>query len=94
MSALCDYFGDTLLVLSAPGLANMLIFWKLCHFQLHNTSEFDNSNVREIAAHIRQETRKTEKTLYKVHFDSDSMCEGYSDTLMDLLAEMKIPKLY
>ena len=94
MSALCDHFGDTLLVLPAPGLADILTFRKSCHFQLHKTSEFDNSDVREIAARIRHETRKAEKTLYKVHFDSDSICEGYSNTLMDLLAEMKIPKQY
>ena len=94
VSVLCDHFGDTLFALSAPGLANILTFRKSRHFQLHNTSEFDNSDGREIAARIRQETRKTEKTLHKVHLDSDSICEGYSDTLMDLLAEMKFPKLY
>ena len=81
VSAFCDYFGDTLLVLSVPGLANILTLRKSCHFQLHNTSEFDNKDVKEIAARIKQKTRKTEKTLYKVHFDSDSICEEYSDTL-------------
>ena len=81
VSALCDFLGNTLLVLSASGLANILTFRKSCHFQLHSTSEFDNSNISEIVTCIRQETRKTEKILYKVHFDTLTLIQYVRDTV-------------
>ena len=36
---------------------------------------------------------RTDRTLYKIQFDSNTIGEGYSNTLLNLLSELKIPQL-
>ena len=40
-----------------------------------------------------KKTERTDMTLYKIQFDSNTIYEGYSDTLMNLLSELKMPLL-
>ena len=87
ISKLVEYFGKETVLLSAPGLASILVFKMHCHFTLQNIEESEN---KEIAASIQKETQRTERTKYKVQFDADSLAEGFS---MELLSELKVDKL-
>ena len=40
-----------------------------------------------------KKTERTDMTLYKIQFDSNTIYEGYSDTLTNLLSELKMPLL-
>ena len=97
MSNLVDYFGKETVLLTSPGVANILVLKKFCHFTLHNIDDSENKiNLKDIAAAIQMETQRTERTKYKVKFDIESpeyLAEGFSDTLMELLSELKIDKL-
>ena len=70
VNSLCNHSGDSLLVFSASGVASVLVFRKRCHFQLYAANDLDKLNIRVIASQINEETVKTEKTIYKVNFDS------------------------
>ena len=53
----------------------------------------NDKDVKEFAERIKTETERTDGTLYKIQFDSNTICGGCSDTLMNLLSELKIPQL-
>ena len=97
MSNLVDYFGKETVLLTSPGVASILVFKKFCHFTLHNIDDSENKiNLKDVAAAIQMETQRIERTKYKVQFDiesPESLDEGFSDTLMELLSELKIDKL-
>ena len=93
ISKLVEYFGKATVLLSAPGLASILVFKKHCHFTLQNIEDSENKYLKEIAVMIQKETQRTERIKYKVQFDADSLAEGFSTTLMELLSELKIDKL-
>ena len=38
-------------------------------------------------------TERTDRTLYKIQFDSNTIYEGCSNKLVNLLSELKIPQL-
>ena len=38
-------------------------------------------------------TERTDRTLYKIQFDSNTIYEGRSNKLVNLLSELKIPQL-
>ena len=88
-SALKNHFGDALVILPSPGVASILTFRKSCHFRLQNSNDIDE----EFAECIKTETERTDITLYKIQFDSNTIYEGYSETLMNLLSELKMPLL-
>ena len=85
-----ENFGNEVVLLSSPGVASILVFRKHCHFKLQNIDDSNDKNLKIIATAIRTETSSTVKTQYKVRFDIGSITEGFSERLMDLLAELKI----
>jgi hypothetical protein len=89
------FFGDEVMLLSSPGVASMLVLKKYCHFTLQNVDDNDNKNLTEVAKSIKAETIQTERNMYKVFlkFDINSIAEGFSDALMNLLEELKLDKL-
>ena len=93
MDKLIRHFGKEVAYLSSPGYASVIVFKKFCHYTLRTVDDDENKNVKQIASTIQKETEKTEKTKYKVQFDIDSIVEGFSETLMQLLSELNIPKL-
>ena len=90
-NALKNHFGDSLVVLSSPGVASILTFRKSCHFRLQNDNDIDDKDVKEFSEHIKTETERTDRTLYKIQFDSNTLCEGYSGALLNLPSELKVP---
>ena len=93
MSKLVDYFGKETAYLSCPGHASLLVFKKFCHYTLCNIEDDEDKNLKDIAALIQKETKRTDRTKYKVQFGIDLIVEGFSETLMELLSELKISKL-
>ena len=57
------------------------------------SNDIDDKDVKEFAERMKTETERIYRTLYKIQFDSNTVCEGYSNTLMNLLSELKIPQL-
>ena len=57
------------------------------------SNDIDDKDVQEFAERIKTETVRTDRILYNIQFDSNTICEGYSNTLMNLLSELKIPQL-
>ena len=92
-NSLKNHFGDSLVALSFPGVASILTFRKSCHFRLQNSNDVSDKDVKEFAERLKTETERTYRTLYKIQFDSNTICEGCSDTLMNLLSGLKVPQL-
>lgn len=88
-----NHFGDSLVVLSSPGVTNIFAFRKSCHFHLQNINDIEDRDVKEFAEHIKTETERTNRTLYKIQFNLNTVCDGYSYTFMNLLSELRIPQL-
>ena len=57
------------------------------------SNDIDDKDVQEFAERIKTETVRTDRILYNSQFDSNTIYEGYSNTLMNLLSELKIPQL-
>ena len=81
------------MLLSSLGLASILVFKKYCHFALQNADDGDDKNLRIVAVAIKAEPSATDRNQYKVQFDVDTVNEGFSATLMNLLGELNIGKL-
>ena len=92
INALTEQFNDSHALLSSPGVASILIFRRSCHFHLQN-NDIDDKDLKEFAERVKIETERTDKTLYKIQIDLNTICEGYSDTLMNLLSELKTRQL-
>lgn len=92
---LVRYFGKEVAYLSSPSFASVLVFKKFCHYTLRTTDDNDDNskNVKQLASTIKKETKSTDRTQYTIQFDVDSIVEGFSETLMDLLSELNVPKL-
>lgn len=69
-NALKIRFSRLLVFLLFLGVANILIFRKLCHFGLQKRNVIDDKKVKEFAEGIKTQ---------KIQFDSNNICEGYSD---------------
>ena len=85
------------MILSSPGLINVLVFQNQCHFNIVADDADTKKNVKEIAIAITQEIEKQDgihiNMEYRLRMDDDTASEGVSSTFMDLLNELKIPKL-
>jgi hypothetical protein len=53
----------------------------------------DNNLPAIIAKAIQQETTKPDKSFYNMNISKDSVNSNFSDTLLNLLAELKLPNL-
>ena len=93
VKSLSVYFGEKLLVLSSPGLASILVFKAKCHFSILTEDNDSDKNVKEVAASIRCEVEKQDHSKYRLRLDEEACMDGLSSTLMNLLAEIHIPKL-
>ena len=93
VNALSKHFGEQLLILSSPGLASILVWQNQCHFNIVADDANTKKNVKEVAIAITQETEKQDRTVYRLRMNDDAASEGVSSTLMDLLNELKVPKL-
>ena len=58
VNALSKYFGEQLLILSSPDLANILVFQNQCHFNIVADDADTKKNVKKVAIAITQETEK------------------------------------
>ena len=94
---LCKYsfktFGEQLLILSSPGLANTIVFQNQCRFQIMVDDADTKKNVKEVVIAITQETDQQDRTVYRLRMDNNSASEGVSSILRDLLNELNFPKL-
>ena len=90
IKVLVDYLGDEVVLLSSPGLASILVFKK--HFALQSADDGDDKNLRIAAAAIKAEMLAADRNQHQVKFDDDTVNEGISATLMDLLGELNIGK--
>ena len=66
---------------------------KYCHFALQSADDGDDTDLRIVAAAIKSEASATDRNQYKIQFDVDTVNDGFSVTLMDLLRELNIGKL-
>ena len=74
-NALKNHFCNSLVGFSSPGVASILTFRKSCHFRFQNSNDIDDKDVKELAERIKTETKRTDKTRYKIQFDSKTMCD-------------------
>ena len=88
-----DYPGHEVVLLYSPTLARILVFQRYCHSALQGTDDDDDKNLSVVAAAIKAQTLITDRNQYKVKFDGETVNEGFSTTLMDLLGELNIGKL-
>lgn len=88
-----DYPGHEVVLLYSPSLARILVFKRYCHSVLQGTDDDDDKNLSVVAAAIKAQTLITDRNQYKVKFDGETVNEGFSATLMDLLGELNIGKL-
>ena len=88
-----DYPGHEVVLLYSPSLARILVFKRYCHSALQSTDDDDDKNLSIVAAPIKAQTLITDRNQYKVKFDGETVNEGFSATLMDLLGELNIGKL-
>ena len=88
-----DYPGHEVVLLYSPSLARILVFKRYCHSALQSTDDDDDKNLSIVAAAIKAQTLITDRNQYKVKFDGETVNEGFSATLMDLLRELNIGKL-
>lgn len=88
-----DYPGHEVVLLYSPSLARILVFKRYCHSALQSTDDNDDKNLSIVAAAIKAQTLITDRNQYKVKFDGETVNEGFSATLMDLLGELNIGKL-
>ena len=88
-----DYPGNEVVLLYSPSLARILVFKRYCHSALQSTDDDDDKNLSIVAAAIKAQTLITDRNQYKVKFDGETVNEGFSATLMDLLGELNIGKL-
>ena len=88
-----NHFDDSLVVLSSPGVANIFTFRKSYHFCLQDDNNIDDKDVKEFPERMKTEIERVDNALYKIQLDWNAICEGYSDTLMNLLSKLKIPQL-
>ena len=93
VNALSKHFGEQLLILSSPDLANILVFQNQCHYYIVVDDADTKKNVQEVAIAITRETEKQDRTVCRLRMDDDADSEGVSSTFMDLLNELKLPKL-
>ena len=75
--ALCEYFGDDLIVLSSPGVANILVFREACKLNIVDALE-EKVDGAQLAHEIRNETRKIDTSLYDLTLDNDTLMDGVS----------------
>ena len=73
-NTLKDHFSDSLVVLSSPVVASILTFRKSCYFRLQHSNDIDDTDVKVFAERIKTETEKRDRTLYKIQFDSNTIC--------------------
>ena len=57
------------------------------------SSDIDDKDLQEFAGCIKTETERTDRTPYKIQFDWNTICEGYSDTLMNVLNGNTLPTI-
>ena len=84
-----NYFGYEVMLSSSPGLASILVFRKYCHFALENADVGDDKNLSNSCSI----NPSRDMNQYKGQFDTDTVNEGFSSTLTDLLGEINIRKL-
>ena len=58
---LVDYFRDEVVLLSSPGLASILAFKKYCYFTLQCADDYDDKNLRIVAAAINSGMQVTDR---------------------------------
>lgn len=88
-----NYPGHEVVLLYSPSLARILVFKRYCHSALQGTDDDDDKNLSVVAAAIKAQTLITDRNQYKVKLDGETVNEGFSATLMDLLGELNIGKL-
>ena len=93
VKTLSIHFGDDLLVLSAPGVASILLFKAKCHLSILSDENDADKSVKDLARTISNETVKQNESVYQVRLDSNVIMEGVSSTLKNFLIELRIPKL-
>ena len=86
-NVLKDHLGDSLVVLPSPSAASYLTFRNSCHFRLQNSKDIDDKDIKEFEECIKTETGRSDRILYKIRFDSNTIRERYSEALMKLLRE-------
>ena len=74
-NALKNHFDNSLVGFSSLGVASILTFRKSCHFHFQNSNDVDDKDAKELAERIKTETKRTDKTRYKIQFDSKTICE-------------------
>lgn len=60
-NALKNYFDDSVVILSFPGVASILTFVKSCHFRLQNSNDIDDKDVKEFVEPVKTETDRTKE---------------------------------
>lgn len=92
INVLCEHFGGTLIVLSSPGVASLLVFRKTCALSIVEAND-DGPVLKMVASDIVKETSKPDKSTYNVRLNQDNINTSASQTLLQLLAELKLPAL-
>ncbi len=90
MSYISDHFGPKLLILSAPGIANIAVFRSKASdvLRLVNDEEDDlDAAISKISKQIKQDVSSmpVDKTSYSTFIDCESAMRNVSSTVMDLL---------
>ena len=91
------YYGDDLLVLSSPGISNIVLFRGKAS-SLFNVTDEDTGDLdaalSTVSKQVKHEVKEIilDKTNYSIEIDRDSTLETISDTVMNFLA-MLSPKL-
>ena len=77
---LAEYFGDEVVLLFSPSLANIHAFKSCCYFALRREKDRANKNLRIIVAAMKAESSATDRNQCKVQFDFDKVNEDFSAT--------------
>ena len=90
-TALCDHFGTDLLVLTSPGVANLLVFRQTCKLGIVDADE-DRCDVKRLVYDICNETKKADMDYYDLYLNDENINDGVNDTLLYFLKQLKLPE--
>ncbi|MES9884040.1 MAG: hypothetical protein ABW185_24600 [Sedimenticola sp.] len=92
ISAVKEHFNESLLVLSSPGVASLIVFREQCALNIVDV-QGDDDNIAVIAKSIATETVKPEKWVYQTRLNHYNVNANVSSTLLNLLGELKMSRL-
>jgi len=86
------HFGEDLVILSASGLANVLVFKSKTPKLLDLVADKEDEGIDTVAKKIVKEVKsvETDKSKYDIRLTDETLTEQPSDTLLSLLGQLSV----